>query len=201
MMRTTPPVAGSLLIAICLAGCAAVLQAGPDPDRIAERGLAALERGDYEAARADLEWVSTYHPDRPAGRYALLALAAAELDPANPEGRPEVGAERLARFRATEGNPRWTVPVANSLRGVVLALSDAEERARVAEAAAARAERTARQAEERARGAAREASEARSQRTTLGNRVGELERELAQSRRQLAQMRDEVERMRRTLGN
>jgi hypothetical protein len=200
-MRITPHMAATLLSTVLLGGCAAVLHARPNPDRIAERGLASLERGDYESAIADLEWVSTHFPDRTAGRYALLALAAAELDPANPGRRPDSGAEALARFRAMDDNPPWTVPVASSLRGLALELSATADRARAAEATAARAERTARQAESRAREAARAASQARAQRESLGSRVVQLERELAVTRRQLAQSRGEVERMRRALGN
>lgn len=198
-MRTTLPVAGSLLIAVCLAGCAALFQAGDreSPEQIAERGLLSLERGDYASAIADLEWVSTYFPDRPAGRTALLALAAAELDPSNPDRRPTVGAELLARYRTLEESPAWAVAVATAMRGLVLELRDTEARAEAAERAAARSQRLARQATERAR----EAESAEAQRVSLSNRVSELEQELARSRRQLAAMRDEVDRMRRTLGN
>jgi hypothetical protein len=191
------------LVIACLAGCAALFEmgAGPHPDRIAERGLAALERGDFEEGIADLEWVSAHFPERASGRYALLALAAAELDPANPQRRADVGAELLASFRALDEKPLWTVPVANSLRGLVLELRDTQERARVAERAAARAERSAREAAERARAAARQASQAESRQASLGSRVADLERELAHSRQQLARTREEVDRMRRTLGN
>jgi hypothetical protein len=202
IMRIHPNLPASLLLAVGLAGCATLFQTGsePRPEPIAERGLAALERGEYEAAIADLEWVATHFPDRPAGRYALLALAAAELDPANPQRRPDAGAELLASFRAMEENPRWTVPLANTLRGVVLELREIEERARVAERAAARAERTARETAERARTAASETSRAQEQEAALRNRVAALERELARSRQQLAEMRGEVQRMRRALG-
>lgn len=195
-MRIPPQAAGSLLIAVFVAGCATLLQAGssPGPEQIAERGLAALERHDYDAAVADLSWVSTYHPDRPAGRYALLALAATQLDPANPGGRPDVAGELLATFRAMEDNPKWTVPLANTLRGMMLELRDVQERALAAEGAAARADRSAREAVD-------QASQVRAERTALANRAVELERELARTRHQLARAREEVERIRRTLGN
>jgi hypothetical protein len=195
-MRIPPQAAGSLLIAVFVAGCATLLQsaASPTPEQIAERGLEALARHDYEAAIADLSWVSTYHRDRPVGRQALLALAAAELDPSNPGGRPDVGAELLAAFRAMEDHPTWTVPVANTLRGLLLELRDAQERARVAEDATARADRSARQAVE-------QASQVRAERTALATRASELERELTRTRHQLARAREEVERIRRTLGN
>lgn len=190
-----------VLVSVWLAGCATLLHGGPSPERVAERGLAALERHEYDSARADLEWVSTNFPDRPAGRHALLALAAAELDPANPDRRPDVGADLLAHFRAMEDNPSWTMPVANTLRGLLLELGDTEERAIAAEEAVSRALRSARGAEERADSAAREASQAEARRAALGGRVSALERELAITRQQLAQARDEVRRMRRALGN
>jgi hypothetical protein len=193
-MRTHAYGPALALVAALLAGCASLLPGGATPDRIAERGLDALEREQYAAAIADLSWVATHYPDRPAGRYALLALAAAELDPANPERRPDAGAEHLASFRAMEGNPRWTMPVANALRGVLLELRDAEQKARAAERAAAEAQQAARSA----RG---EATQARAQQSSLGDRVAELERELDETRRQLTRARGEIERMRRTLGN
>jgi hypothetical protein len=193
-MRTHAHGPALLLIAVLLAGCASLLPGGTTPDLIAERGLDALERGEYGAAIADLSWVATHHAERPAGRYALLALAAAELDPANPERRPDEGADHLARFRAMEDNPRWTVPVANALRGVHLELRDTEERATTAERAAA-------EAQQAARSASRDATQARSQHSSLGNRVAELELELAETQRQLTRARSEIERMRRTLGN
>jgi hypothetical protein len=200
-MRTIWPVTATLVMAIVLAGCASLLRGGPSPERIAERGLAALKRGEYAVAIADLEWVATHLRDRRAGRHALLTWAAAELDPANPEPRPEVGAELLAEFRTLEDNPPWMMPVANTLRGLMLALRDTEERARIAERSALRAERAASEAAERARGAAREASQAEARQASLGNRVSQLERELAQTRQQLARERGEVERMRRALGD
>lgn len=197
-MRTIWPVTATLVMALVLSACASLMGGGPSPERVAERGLAALERGEYAVAIADLEWVATHFRDRRAGRHALLTWAAAELDPANPERRPEAGAELLAEFRALEDNPPWLGPVANTLRGVVLELRDTEERASIAERSALRAERAASEAAERARGAAREATQAESR---LGNRVSQLERELAQSREQLAGMRSEVERMRRALAD
>jgi hypothetical protein len=202
-MRKPVPLAGSLTVVVLVAGCATILQAGPraEPDRIAERGLSALERDDFQGAIPDLEWVSTHFPDRPSGRYALLALAAAELDPANPHRRPEVGAALLGEFMAREGNPRWTSPIARSLRRTVLELRDAEERVVAARQAASRSAQAAREAEERASDAAREAGQAEARRASLGSRVAQLEWELAQSRQQLAEMRDEIDRMRRTLGN
>jgi hypothetical protein len=200
-MRIHPHRSAVVLVSLWLAGCATLFQGGPSPERIAERGVAALEHHDYDAGMADLAWVSTHFPDTPAGRYALLALAAAELDPANPRGRPEAGVDLLARFRAMENNPPWTMPLANTLRGLVHELRDSEERANVAEREAARAQRSARAAAEQARGAAREAARAEAQRSAMGSRVGALERELALTRHQLAQAREEVERIRRTLGN
>jgi hypothetical protein len=182
-----------------LTGCAALLQpdSRPGPDRIAARGLAALEEGDYQAGLADLTWVSTHYPDRAAGRHALLALAAALVNPANPVGSLDDGAEVLATFRALPDNPPWTAPLANSLRGLLLELRDARDRTDAAERARAGAEQSAREASERAQTAAEKAA---AREAALEEQVADLERQLEESQRRLAAARAEVARMRRTLG-
>jgi hypothetical protein len=193
-MAAHPRFIGSLLLALALAGCAALLPrpAGPSPERVAERGADALERGDWDAAVADLLWVSTYHGDRGIARYALLTLGAAEVDPANPNRQLEAGIERLSEFRALSDNPRWLVPLAASLQRVALEVQAERERAD-------RAERESRVAAERAAVARREASAAEAERGALQGRVAQLERELAQSRAEVATARREVARMRQAL--
>lgn len=194
-MRIHRTLLGYLIVAAAVGGCATLFQGGAreSPEHVAERGLEALERGDYEAATADLRWVSTYHADRGIARYTLLALAAAELDPANPDRQMEAGSERLSEFRALPDNPRWTVPVARAFHRLSLELQGERERADQAESAA-------RAARERATVAAREAGEARTEGATLRLRIGVLERELELSQRQLVEARREVARMRQALG-
>lgn len=194
-MRTHRNLLGYLILAAAVGGCATLFQGGgrESPERVAERGLEALERGDYEAGMADLRWVSTYHSDRGIARYTLLALAAAELDPANPDRQLEAGSERLSQLRALPDNPSWTVPVVRSLHRISLELQRERERADQAEGAA-------RAARARATVAAREADEAQTGQAALRNRVSALERELELSQRQLAEARREVARMRQALG-
>jgi hypothetical protein len=194
-MRTHRTLLGYVILAAAVGGCATLFQGGgrESPERVAERGLEALERGDYDAGMEDLRWVTTYHSDRGIARYALLALAAAELDPANPNRQMESGSERLSELRALADNPPSTVPVIRSLHRLTLELQEEKERAD-------RAEGAARAASERATVAAREADEAQSGQAALRSRVGTLERELELSRRQLAEARREVARMRQALG-
>lgn len=184
-----------VILAASLAGCATLLQGGgrETPEQVADRGLEALERGDYAAAMPDLIWVSTYHSERPAGRYSMLALAAVELDPANPERRPEIGRELLSEFRMLSENPPWTVPLARALHRLAFEVEDTRERAERAERERDRATAEVGRAEE-------EASEVRREQRLLQSRVAQLERQLEASRQETAEARRELARMRRALG-
>jgi hypothetical protein len=186
---------GYVILTASLPGCATLLQGGgrESPEQVADRALEALERGDYAAAMPDLIWVSTYHSERAAGRYSMLALAAAELDPANGERRPEIGRDLLAEFRVLPENPPWTVPLASALHRLAFELEDTRERA-------ARAERERDRATAEAERAAEEASEARRERVSVQNRLAQLERQLEASREETAAARRELARMRRALG-
>jgi hypothetical protein len=184
---------GYLLLAAATGGCAAWFQGEREsPERVAERGLEALTRGDYDAGIADLRWVSTYHPERGIARYTLLVLAAAKVDPANPDRQLDAGSDRLSELRALPENPNWITPVAGSLHRLILELQLERERAE-------QAERSARAARERATAATREVGAAQNEREALRGRVAQLERELQASRQQVAAARQEVARMRRAL--
>ncbi|MFP4623722.1 MAG: hypothetical protein ACLFRX_06035, partial [Gemmatimonadota bacterium] len=106
-----------LLAPLLAAGCAAI---GPDrsPEQNArfrlDRGLTALDAGRYAAAFDDLAWVYSRCPAREAGAHALAALAALELDPRHPDGRPEVAADLLGRMIQEPGTPRWVRPLAET---------------------------------------------------------------------------------------
>lgn len=194
IMRTHARLLGYVILAASLGGCATLLPGSREsPERVADRALEALEHGDYAAAMADLTWVSTYHLERAAGRYSLLALAAAELDPANPERRPEVGRDLLTEYRVLTENPKWTVPVANAFHRLAFELEDTSERAE-------RAERERDRAMAEARRATGEAREAQEERGSLQGRVSQLERQLEASLRETAEARRELARMRRALG-
>jgi hypothetical protein len=200
-MTSRPRVPALLLATLCLTGCSALFQSRPPtPEEVAERALAALARDDHQAAIPDLEWVHTHFPDRPIARDAMLAHAAAELDPANPDRRPDVGTDLLGELRLQEDGPPW-LPVTHALHRVALELRATRERADQAETARDRARQAARLAAERGRLAAGEAGRARQEAESLQNRVASLERQLAQSRREAEAMRREVARIRRALGS
>lgn len=59
-------------------------------------GAAALEIGNFSAARNDLGWVYTRCPSTDDGQTALLLLATGYLDPRNPERRPDLAAAMAA---------------------------------------------------------------------------------------------------------
>ena len=115
MSRSTHSLALASLIAL---GACAGLPEEPPPEQNAshrlERGLAALDAGLYADSFDDLAWVYARCPDRVAGAQALAALAAIELDPRNPAGRPAVGTDLLARFLRDPARPDWAVSLAET---------------------------------------------------------------------------------------
>jgi hypothetical protein len=89
----------ALFLPLLLGGCAA-LRPAPPPDQDAQlqlhRGLEALHQGQYAGAYDRLAWVVTHCPAQEAGLHAQAGLAALELDPNNPVGRPATGMRILA---------------------------------------------------------------------------------------------------------
>jgi hypothetical protein len=89
----------ALFLPFLLGGCAGLLPATP-PDQDAQlqlnRGLDALHQGQYAGAYDRLAWVVTHCPTQEAGLHAQAGLAALELDPNNPVGRPATGMRILA---------------------------------------------------------------------------------------------------------
>lgn len=107
----------ALLLPLFLGGCAA-LRPAPPPDRDAAlhltRGLDALEAGQYAGAYDQLAWVATHCPAEEAGLHARAGLAALELDPRNPVGRPEVGMKLLADLILGPATPSHLRPLAET---------------------------------------------------------------------------------------
>jgi hypothetical protein len=70
-------------------------------------GAAALEIGNFSAARTDLGWVYTRCPASDDGRTALLLLATGHLDPRNAQRRPDLAAALAAHAAdlAPSGSP------------------------------------------------------------------------------------------------
>lgn len=103
------------LAATSLAACsrvrdqvpAAPVPGSPEADaagRLAA-GAAALEIGNFSAARNDLGWVYTRCPATEAGQTALLLLAATYLDPRNQERRPDLAAAMAALVAEDPDSP------------------------------------------------------------------------------------------------
>lgn len=90
-------------------------------DRAFAEGLSALDRADFDLATHQLATVAAICPtDRP-GRRAMLLLASAELDPRNPDRRPDVAAD-LAAFQIARPDREepWTTPLAREIYTVAL---------------------------------------------------------------------------------
>lgn len=102
----------SLLLLPACAGGGGPRELGP-ADRL-ERGLGALERGEFEDAVADFLWVAEKEGSSRRGREALLLAMAADLDPRNESRRLDEGAALAARYLAV-------APPDDPARPVVLA--------------------------------------------------------------------------------
>jgi hypothetical protein len=87
-----------LLLLLIVGACATLRPPPPEWDAALHltRGLDALEAGRYVGAYDQLAWVATHCPTQEAGAHARVGLAAVELDPRNPVGRPDVGMRLLA---------------------------------------------------------------------------------------------------------
>lgn len=83
--------------------------------RLLASGLAALDSADHDAAVRHLEAVRRRCGARPAGRKAMLLLAAAHLDPRNPSTDPQSAADLAAAYLRTGGGEAWTGPLASVL--------------------------------------------------------------------------------------
>ena len=75
--------------------------------RALEYGVRALEEGDYRAALERIAPIAAICPTDELGRSAMLLLATAELDPRNPNGRPDVAAELTAFQLARRAEGQW----------------------------------------------------------------------------------------------
>jgi hypothetical protein len=94
------------------------LRTAPPPERDATvrlaAGLFAYDEGRYAEAFEEFVWVARGCHGRTAGVQAMAALAALELDPRNPVGRPGVGTELLAELILDPRTPDWLRPVATT---------------------------------------------------------------------------------------
>lgn len=111
-----------LPLAVALAvtgGCAAPQQPitpPPSPEDHLEQALTLLEHDDYSAAEQHLASLYHNYAGQPVGRRALFELAAAKLDPRNPDHELDAGARLLARYlRLPHGVTAEDLPVARTL--------------------------------------------------------------------------------------
>lgn len=110
----------SLLAVLTAAGATACATApatnpGLQPADHLTSGLVALEAADYNIAYDNLLEVRSVCGDSPMGQQALLVLAAAELDPRNPQRQIELAAEFAAHYLGLPNRAAWAQPLAEAL--------------------------------------------------------------------------------------
>lgn len=183
--------------AFLLAACATI---NPFVESTAEsrfdRGMRAIERGDYPQASLDLGWVATHHADEKIGRQALLAVSALEMDPRNQRRRLALGADLTQAYLLNRGTENWTQPIAQTLHLLALELGAAEERVAAAEAEKQKAE--ARLTLPGPSVPARMKA-IQDERDRLQRRVTQLEQQLSTVEKDLAEKDKELERIRKTI--
>ncbi|MGH7459808.1 MAG: hypothetical protein ACREMA_02115 [Longimicrobiales bacterium] len=168
-------------------------------------GLAALHRGDYVTANEEMGWVVEHYGSEDVGRQALLAVAAIEMDPRNPQRRLTLGSE-LAGAYLRQPQAEWLQPVAQTLYLLSIEMGAAEERVAQVEAEKQQVERRIEEVERslpqlpesvmpfpaRVR-AMKEAHD------RLARKVEALETQLAERDKKLADTEKELERIKKTL--
>lgn len=106
-------------VLVVLGACAHVQPtspARPDPVRdSAKRATSALIEEDFTTARRELIQLASRCESGDRGRRAILLLAAAELDPGNPDGSPERAARLAAGYLLLPGAEPEDMAIARSL--------------------------------------------------------------------------------------
>jgi hypothetical protein len=104
----------ALLLSTACAGGMALGGSSENAQR-ARRAAAALERDDFTAAHDDLSWLLSRCDAGEHRRRALLVLAAAALDPANPMFSPREAARASAAYIVSPNVDEDQLPLARSL--------------------------------------------------------------------------------------
>jgi|GEM_PF-509983 len=107
-----------LTLLIGMTGCSVVGSHGRDEARSRvlafEQAVDATSAGEYQSGQRLMATVAAICPMDDLGRRATLLLAASELDPRNPDARPDVAA-RLAALQLLRPGPDWARSLAGSM--------------------------------------------------------------------------------------
>lgn len=170
-------------VAFLVAGCATARSVWrtPDEDRF-NAGVRSLANGEFAQAHTDLRWVAERFANQESGRRAILVLSALELDPRNPQRRPEIGADLAAAYLRLKNREVWLDGVAHSLYLVGLELGSVEQRIERAEALPKLPGPTV----------TARIKNLEQERDRLARRVNALETELAEKTRELERIRKTI---------
>jgi hypothetical protein len=106
----------SLALFLAVTGCATLRPTPPEQNaeiRLAQ-GAAAFDAERYHEAFDHFAWVYARCSGREAALEAAVAMAALELDPRHPTGRPQVGMELLAQLVLDPTTPPWLRQIART---------------------------------------------------------------------------------------
>jgi outer membrane protein assembly factor BamD (BamD/ComL family) len=179
-----------------ITACATLRPSKPsDNDLRFNNGVKALNSGDFATAESTLNTIVQAGTTEQLNQRALLVLAAAQMDPRNPNRKIESGAQLAARFLLLPERDLWVDPIAQTLYLLGLELSQAEQRADRAEQQAEQAQAKQRELPKLTGPTVSARIKAVEQeRDRLAKRVSSLEEQLAQSQR-------ELERIKKTIKN
>ena len=182
MTRATVLVAAVACLGVSCATVGSIWQTA-DEERF-KAGVRALASGDFAKAHGELRPVAERRAGNDTGQRALLILSAIELDPRNPNRRPEVGADLAATYMRLPDRAEWLDGVAQTLYLVGVELGTVEERV----------EQARQRALPRLPGPTVSARirTVEQERDRLAKRVSTLEAELAEKERELQRIRKTI---------
>jgi hypothetical protein len=187
-------------LTVLLTSCA-VLSGVSEPDAASEldRGLTALRAREYNDARRILEPLYQSSWQEPAGQRALLALAAMELDPRNPDRRLWAGADMAGRLLSIPQAAPADIPVAETLYLLAVELGAAEERIARADSVTQAADDRTRRPTASVLSVPARMAKLQAERDGLTRRNEQLQATLKTKDKELADAKQELERIKKTL--